>query len=120
MHRMQGLSGDLRGNSSAIPATPPVAAHKRKREKAGTPHAPAGDSRPLHPYTQGNMRGHPAPRQGTAVPCTPAQQLHCLDTLLGFHLLLYRITVGIDHGLLPLRRPVMLLRHEFSNLIEDT
>ncbi len=24
---------------------------------------------------KGNMRGHPTPRQGTAVPCTPAQQL---------------------------------------------
>ncbi len=40
-------------NSSGIPSTPPVAAHKRKREQAGTPRTPPrGLAGPLDPPAQ--------------------------------------------------------------------
>ncbi len=60
---------------------PPAAVHERKKEKAGTPRAPAGDGRPLHPCSTVTVLfphpralkkerhwGHPTPRQEAAPP----------------------------------------------------
>ena len=56
-------------NYSGIPSTPPAAAFIVPRTRLA-----------------GKRPGHPAPRQGTAVPCIPAQQVQILEERNGLKL----------------------------------
>ncbi len=48
---------------------------REKGKKRGHPAPRQGTVVPCTPAQELKMRGHPTPRQGTVVPCTPAQEL---------------------------------------------